>query len=179
MGAQEPHPVPLSPTVDFRRMPPIMDFQDSDLFEPSLSEDHDAHSFGRPGEPRQLPFIAFFAGPIGAGYLVWHNFKQLGMAQHATRWLWGFVGITLACGGFAVYVHKQEMANSTSRLTTQALCIAAALWAAKQQATRFRVFEVRDGAPAPWLKRGLIAVVLGWATYLGVLMILLFLAGVE
>jgi hypothetical protein len=66
-----------------------------DLLRPSLRSDHDAAGFGTPFDPSGLPYVGFFCGPVGAGWLVCRNFRELGMPGAARTWGWVFAVATI------------------------------------------------------------------------------------
>jgi hypothetical protein len=176
--------------------------QDQDLFRPTLDTRHDHAGIGRPFDPNSLVFAAFFLGPVGGGWLLWRNFRELGMAK-AARWCAaGFAVLTLAMVAMTVAVttpketegkrpaaarsraaekpaEESEGRRGTRnvRLIVQAATVVVALVAARFQKGRFRIFERQGGDARPAFKPALVAFIVGVPVYIGFIYAGLALAG--
>ncbi len=117
---------------------------DDALLRPSLSADFDVRKFDRPWDPSNLPYAAFFFGPLAGGVLYALNYKRLGSPRHA--WLCLAGSVLLSFVAIAVFVWLLASGAITTkdrivRFGLQGLSAAIGLALSKHQSGRFRAWE--------------------------------------
>jgi hypothetical protein len=115
-----------------------------ELLQPSLSADFDVRKFDRPWDPSNLPYAAFFFGPLAGGVLYALNYKRLGSARHAWLCLTGSVLLSLVAIAVVVWLLVSGVItaeNRVARFGIQGLSAAVGLALSKHQRGRFRAWE--------------------------------------
>jgi len=144
---------------------------DDDLFTPTLTRADNAEGFGAPHDTQGMPLIAFFGGPVAAGWVVIRNYKNLDMHDHARKALIAFSLLTLACCAFTLWAQSRALPPRGIRLACQVACVVAAYRAKSIQANRFRLFQANGGDAKPMLLPGLLMIMVGLASYAALLML--------
>jgi hypothetical protein len=144
---------------------------DDDLLRPTLEESSDPVHMRAAWSPWQLAVLAFFGGPLTAGYLYGDNFRRLGRKPLLPWCVVGALVLAVATGLVAgELVRRGVVARETDeqlrlvRYLSRGATMVVALPLAYAQQRRFRVFTVSGGEPGVLWKAGLVAVfVLGTA----------------
>lgn len=117
---------------------------DDDLLRPTLATDFDVRTFDRPWSPSNLPFAAFFFGPLGGGVLYALNYKRLGSARHARLCLIGAIALTLVFLVVGAWLVTSGMLTTKDRILRfgmQGISAGIGLLLTKHQNGRFRAWE--------------------------------------
>lgn len=118
--------------------------EDDELLQPSLSADFDVRKFDRPWDPSNLPYAAFFFGPLAGGVLYALNYKRLGSPRNARLCLAGSVLISLVAIASIAWLLDSGVITTKSRVARfglQGLSAAVGLALSKHQRGRFRAWE--------------------------------------
>ena len=135
---------------------------DDDLLQPVLTEEHDATGFDEPYRPTSLVMLAFFGGPLAAGYMIAQNHRRLGQGERAGRTLLVFFVLAVALVAARTYAAvatdwDAERIRRVSRPIHHAISVGVALLAVRSQRVRFHVYTARGGEPKSLWVPGLLA----------------------
>ncbi|MBK9385931.1 MAG: hypothetical protein IPN34_14060 [Planctomycetes bacterium] len=147
---------------------------EEDLLRPSLAPDFDVRRFERPWDPTNLPFAAFFLGPLGAGILYARNYRFLGSPRHARICLIASIAVTMAFALGGAWLIANGILTTKDRLIrygTQGFSGVVGLVLTQHQRGRFRAWEQLGDPARPLLWP---AIGIGLMGALGFGLILLF-----